>query len=190
MVASTRLASFNVENMFDRPKAMSRDGASQAPEVLAAHARVNQLIAREVYDDATKVEILIEPVEVHQLLGDGPGQGGLAVRVAGDQPGLEPGAGLRAQPRAVAAQQAADAVERVAIAAAVAQGVLLDAPAHVVHGGQAQAHDMERVEHPHRIRKLAAQRGRVAAERVQRRRSDRRPPVGVALAQPVVQHAA
>jgi endonuclease/exonuclease/phosphatase family metal-dependent hydrolase len=58
VVASTRLASFNVENMFDRPKAMSRDGASQAPEVLAAHARVNQLIAREVYDEATKVEIL------------------------------------------------------------------------------------------------------------------------------------
>ena len=57
-MASIRLASFNVENMFDRPKAMSRDGANQAPEVLAAHARVNQLIARDVYDEATKVEIL------------------------------------------------------------------------------------------------------------------------------------
>jgi hypothetical protein len=30
-MASTRLMSFNVENMFDRPKAMSRDGANQAP---------------------------------------------------------------------------------------------------------------------------------------------------------------
>src|SRR4051794_5453434 len=55
-MASTRLASFNVENMFDG-QAMSRDGANQAPDVLAAHARVNQLIARDVYD-ATKVEIL------------------------------------------------------------------------------------------------------------------------------------
>jgi hypothetical protein len=53
-VVSTRLASFNVENMFDRPRAMSRDAAEQSPKVLAAHARVNQLIGRKSYDDATK----------------------------------------------------------------------------------------------------------------------------------------
>jgi len=57
-VAVTRLASFNVENMFDRPKAMSRDAALQAPNVLAAHARVNELIGRTVYDTATKAELL------------------------------------------------------------------------------------------------------------------------------------
>ena len=66
-MASTRLASFNVENMFDRPKAMSRDGANQAPAVLAAHARINQLIARDVYDEATKVEIL-EQLKILGLL--------------------------------------------------------------------------------------------------------------------------
>jgi endonuclease/exonuclease/phosphatase family metal-dependent hydrolase len=66
-MVSTRLASFNVENMFDRPKAMSRDGANQAPELLAAHARVNQLIAREVYHEATKVEIL-EQLKILGLL--------------------------------------------------------------------------------------------------------------------------
>ncbi len=66
-MAITRLASFNVENMFDRPRAMSRDGSQQAPAVLAAHARVNQLIALEVYDDATKAELL-EQLEVLGLL--------------------------------------------------------------------------------------------------------------------------
>jgi endonuclease/exonuclease/phosphatase family metal-dependent hydrolase len=61
------LASFNVENMFDRPRAMSRDAAEQAPEVLAAHARVNQLIGREGYDAATKQEIL-DQLEILGLL--------------------------------------------------------------------------------------------------------------------------
>jgi endonuclease/exonuclease/phosphatase family metal-dependent hydrolase len=64
---STRLASFNVENMFARPRAMSRDAAEQAPEVLAAHARVNQLIGREGYDAATKQEIL-DQLEILGLL--------------------------------------------------------------------------------------------------------------------------
>jgi endonuclease/exonuclease/phosphatase family metal-dependent hydrolase len=60
-MATTRLASFNVENMFDRPKAMSRAGTVRsAPTVLAAHARVNQLIGREVYDPDTKAELLAQ----------------------------------------------------------------------------------------------------------------------------------
>ncbi len=54
----TRLAAYNVENMFDRPKAMnSRNWALGAP-VLAAQARVNELFQRDVYDAATKAEIL------------------------------------------------------------------------------------------------------------------------------------
>jgi len=66
-MATTRLASFNVENMFDRPKAMSRDASEQAPAVLAAHARVNQLVSLEVYDDDSKAELLAQ-LEVLGLL--------------------------------------------------------------------------------------------------------------------------
>jgi endonuclease/exonuclease/phosphatase family metal-dependent hydrolase len=62
-MASTRLASFNVENMFDRPRAMSRDAAEQARPVLAAHARVNELIRLPTYDDATQAELL-EQLEI------------------------------------------------------------------------------------------------------------------------------
>jgi hypothetical protein len=86
-------------------------------------------------------------------------QGGLTVGVAGDQAGLQPSAGLRAQPSAVAAQEAADAVERIAAEAAMPGRVVLDAAAHIVHGGQAQAHDLERVESSHRLGKPAGQRG-------------------------------
>jgi endonuclease/exonuclease/phosphatase family metal-dependent hydrolase len=63
----TRLASFNVENMFARPKAMSRVVAEQSPAVLAAHARFNELVGREVYDDEVKAE-LVEQLSTLGLL--------------------------------------------------------------------------------------------------------------------------
>jgi endonuclease/exonuclease/phosphatase family metal-dependent hydrolase len=66
-VATTRLASFNVENMFARPKAMSRSSAVQSPAVLAAHARFNELVGLETYDEATKDEML-EQLEALGLL--------------------------------------------------------------------------------------------------------------------------
>jgi hypothetical protein len=59
----------------------------------------------------------------------------------------------------VAAQNPADAVERIAAAAAVPAGVLLDTAAHVIDGSQPQTDDVERVEHPHRIGELAGQGG-------------------------------
>jgi hypothetical protein len=71
-------------------------------------------------------------VEVHQVLGDGPGQGGLAVRVAGDQPGLQPSPGCGRKPVVATAQDPADAVERICGAAAVAEGVLLHATTDVI----------------------------------------------------------
>ena len=49
---------------------------------------------------------------------------------------------------------------------------LLHAAPHVIHRGQGKAHDVERVEHPHRTRQLRTQGGGVAAERIQRRRGD------------------
>jgi hypothetical protein len=133
---------------------------------------------------------VLEPVEVHQVLGHGPGQGDFAVRVAGDQPGLQPGVGDDRQSVAAATKQPADAVERIFGAAAVAQGVVLHAAADVIDTGQAQAHDVERVEHPHRVGQLRGQGAGVAPERVQRRRRHRSPPRLCLVSEPVGQHAA
>ena len=65
-----------------------------------------------------------------------------------------------------AAQQPADAVKRVARAAAVAGLLALDAAADVIDGGEAEADHVERVEHPHRVRQAGTQRGGVPAIRV------------------------
>ena len=45
MMSHTRIGSFNVENMFERPKVMGRNATKHAAPVLAAHARFNELIA-------------------------------------------------------------------------------------------------------------------------------------------------
>lgn len=57
-MGTTRIAAYNVENMFDRPRAMSAESWAEGAPILAAHARVNELIQRDLYDDATKAEIL------------------------------------------------------------------------------------------------------------------------------------
>ncbi|MBF6328191.1 endonuclease/exonuclease/phosphatase family protein [Nocardia transvalensis] len=55
--ASFRIASYNVENLFSRPRAMNAP-ADVAAAVLDAHARINELIERETYSAADKTEIL------------------------------------------------------------------------------------------------------------------------------------
>ncbi|MFE5408922.1 endonuclease/exonuclease/phosphatase family protein [Microbacterium sp. NPDC056569] len=59
---SIRIASYNVENLFSRPRAMNRP-EEVAAGILRAHARVNELFEREVYTPEVKAEIL-------QLLGE------------------------------------------------------------------------------------------------------------------------
>jgi len=54
----TRIATFNVENMFDRPKAMNTETWQEGGPILADHARLNELIQQDIYDDATKAEML------------------------------------------------------------------------------------------------------------------------------------
>ncbi len=75
----------------------------------------------------------VELVEGHDLLGDGPGDGDLAVGVAGDQPGLQPGPRLHRQVIDAAAQHSADAIERITAAPAV-PGLALLYPA-AAHSG-------------------------------------------------------
>jgi hypothetical protein len=57
-----------------------------------------------------------------------------------------------------AAQQSTDAEQRVAGAAAVPGLLTLDAAAHLVDGGKAQAHDVEGVQDAHCVQQGGPQR--------------------------------
>jgi hypothetical protein len=127
-------------------------------------------------------------VEGHQVLGDGPGQGGLAGGVASDQAGVESGTGLGGQPVAAPTQHAADAIERVAGAAAVAGGVLLNPAANLIQAGQAELDHMEGIKYPRRVGQLGGQRAGIAPKRIQRRGDNPRPPVRLAGRQPAGQY--
>jgi endonuclease/exonuclease/phosphatase family metal-dependent hydrolase len=52
------LGSFNVENLFDRAKALNRDTWAQGEPVLAAHAEVNTLLEHDPYTAEDKARIL------------------------------------------------------------------------------------------------------------------------------------
>jgi hypothetical protein len=52
-----RIAAYNVENLFSRPRAFNQP-ESVAAEVLDAHARVNELFEHDTYTEADKAEIL------------------------------------------------------------------------------------------------------------------------------------
>src|SRR5512145_2159195 len=52
-----RIASFNVENLFERPKAFGATDLDVARPVLDAHREVNELIKKPVYTDADKARI-------------------------------------------------------------------------------------------------------------------------------------
>jgi predicted extracellular nuclease len=53
-----RIASFNVDNLFDRAKAMNLGSWEKGAPILAAQAEVNTLFQEEVYTDAVKTRIL------------------------------------------------------------------------------------------------------------------------------------
>ena len=53
-----RLATFNVENMFDRARAMNLDTWAEGKPILEDFSRLNELIQEPVYTDAIKSELL------------------------------------------------------------------------------------------------------------------------------------
>jgi endonuclease/exonuclease/phosphatase family metal-dependent hydrolase len=55
---SIRIATFNVENLFDRPAAMNFPKWSDGQQILDDHARLNSLLSQETYSDEDKAEIL------------------------------------------------------------------------------------------------------------------------------------
>lgn len=65
-----RLAAYNVENLFSRPRAMNQS-QDVAAEVLGAHARVNELFERQTYTESDKTEILKHLKSLDLLKSDG-----------------------------------------------------------------------------------------------------------------------
>ena len=64
------IASYNVENLFARAKALEPNMDShETSETLAAHAEINELFNKPTYDDDTKKRIL-ELLDTLKLLGD------------------------------------------------------------------------------------------------------------------------
>lgn len=61
-----RLATFNVENLFDRPKIMNLPKWSDGAKVLKDYARLNELIGQAAYSAADKKELL-------RIMGNYPG---------------------------------------------------------------------------------------------------------------------
>ena len=53
-----RICSFNVENFFQRPRAMNQESWAQGRPVLAAHAELNTLLEQPTYSNVDKVRIV------------------------------------------------------------------------------------------------------------------------------------
>jgi hypothetical protein len=122
-----------------------------------------------------------QAVEQSQVLGRDPGGRDLTVGVTEVEPAQQPGPGQVGVMVVAAAQHSSDAVERVAGAAAVPEGLLLDAAADLVDGVEAELDDVESVEDAGRSGQVGAQGAGVAAERVQRCDGDSRAPPGVSF---------
>lgn len=78
MAGTFRLASYNVENLFERPKAMRLETWEEGKPILEQHARINELINQAHYSVADKAEIL----DLLTKLGlNGSDEGGSFVRL-------------------------------------------------------------------------------------------------------------
>ena len=96
------------------------------------------------------------------MLGDEPGRGDLAGRVAGVQRGVQAVALPVGEPVGAAAQQPAGAEQRVVGVAAVPEGVLLYPAADDIDAGQTEFDDMKWVQYADGLRQLRCQGGGVS----------------------------
>jgi hypothetical protein len=58
MATTFRIASYNVENLFERPKAMRLATWEEGRPILEQHARINELVNQPHYSASDKAEIL------------------------------------------------------------------------------------------------------------------------------------
>ncbi|UXN74379.1 hypothetical protein N8D56_04115 [Devosia sp. A8/3-2] len=54
-----KIAAFNVENLFDRPKAFNSEDQAKGATITDAVAEINVLIGKEIYSDADKKRMLV-----------------------------------------------------------------------------------------------------------------------------------
>lgn len=105
--------------------------------------------------------------------------------VPGGEFRIEPGGLLLAEVFDTDLQRPPDTVERISLAAPVAQGLLLDPAADLVDHGGSQFHAVERVQDGDRFGHLVADSVGVAAKRVQRRGLDTRGEPSASVLEPV-----
>ena len=65
-----RIASYNVENLFDRPRVLKRESWDEGRPLLAAFAWLNDLFQRDPYTESDKAEILLALGELRLLRAD------------------------------------------------------------------------------------------------------------------------
>ena len=53
-----RIATFNIENLFERPSIMNREDWEPGKKVLADYSRLNDLINKETYSEADQDEMI------------------------------------------------------------------------------------------------------------------------------------
>lgn len=109
------------------------------------------------------------PVGGAQVLSELPCDEHLLVRRVGLDRGRESSALLIGEVLGAGAQDGLDPVERVALAAPMAERGLLHAATDLVHDLRVELHDVEGVEHRDRVVELVVDGGLVAGERVERR---------------------
>ncbi len=122
-----------------------------------------------------------------ELLGR-PGGADLVEAVPGGQAGGDADSASLTEALGTHQQQAADAIERIALASPVAEHLLLHPAPHVVHGGVGQANGVEVVQHHGGVAELGEQAVGVAPERIEGDHVDVGPPVLVPLRQPGLDH--
>lgn len=122
---------------------------------------------------------------VSQVLGAVVGDLDRNVIGMGGQCAGQPGLLARREALPPGAENMADAVERVALAASVAEGLLLDPAADVIDGRTGELDDMERVQHAGGVLELVIDRVLVSLEQVQRCDLDPLAELIAALVEPV-----
>jgi endonuclease/exonuclease/phosphatase family metal-dependent hydrolase len=65
-----RIASYNVENLFDRPRVLKRESWSEGREILAAFAALNEVLQRDPYSEQDKEAIVAGLGELRLLRSD------------------------------------------------------------------------------------------------------------------------
>lgn len=122
-----------------------------------------------------------------QLFGD-PSRSYLTVRVASVEHGLHPFEPVLGEFLVAGEQDAADPLQRVALAPSMPERVVLDSAADVIDLPVGQPDGMEVVHHQGDVGEPVLECSPIAGGRVQRRQPDLGTPVVATVLEPAVQH--